>query len=190
MACSNCRRQKLKCRPQDGTPNAPCERCNLRSFTCEYVSVTEQQEELIFGGDMAPAETASEARRGHLTPPPPGYTLTPPHRRQPLPDLSLMTTPNLHASQVPCYHDSSPAGWAGSWPEPSPGALFPTHSRHYENPTPVQPLAGDHGPVHNPPSCASSPAQTPGVHHAAHHPAAFPTAQIFDLVSKPIPKAA
>ncbi|KAJ7448923.1 hypothetical protein FB451DRAFT_1411049 [Mycena latifolia] len=131
-------------------------------------------------------------------PPPPGFAVpTPSRQRQPLPDLSLLSTPGPHANsscpgvnQVPREHDSSHPGWAEGRPEPSPGALIATRSRHHKNPTTVQSSAGDHEPIHHSSSHTSSPVQTLGVYQTAHHLATFPTAQIFDLVSKPLPRAA
>ncbi|KAJ6586429.1 hypothetical protein DFH09DRAFT_256206 [Mycena vulgaris] len=39
MACSNCRRRKIKC-VNDDSARDPCERCSKRGFNCEYVAVS------------------------------------------------------------------------------------------------------------------------------------------------------
>ncbi|KAJ6575742.1 hypothetical protein DFH09DRAFT_1311792 [Mycena vulgaris] len=42
MACSNCRRRKIRCVTTERPPIHPCERCTRRCLTCEFVRVTDQ----------------------------------------------------------------------------------------------------------------------------------------------------
>ncbi|KAJ6514255.1 hypothetical protein C8R47DRAFT_569313 [Mycena vitilis] len=39
LACSNCRRRKIKCVPRNDSTQEPCERCSKRGLTCEFVAI-------------------------------------------------------------------------------------------------------------------------------------------------------
>ncbi|KAF7313699.1 C6 finger domain [Mycena chlorophos] len=41
IACTNCRRRKIKCVTTEEPPRHPCQRCTKRGLSCEYVSVIE-----------------------------------------------------------------------------------------------------------------------------------------------------
>ncbi|KAJ7699994.1 hypothetical protein B0H17DRAFT_1048134 [Mycena rosella] len=41
IACTNCRRRKIKCVTSEEPPRNPCARCTKRSLPCEYVAVDE-----------------------------------------------------------------------------------------------------------------------------------------------------
>ncbi|KAJ7095293.1 hypothetical protein B0H15DRAFT_104663 [Mycena belliarum] len=41
IACTNCRRRKIKCITTEEPPKNPCARCTKRSLPCEYVAVEE-----------------------------------------------------------------------------------------------------------------------------------------------------
>ncbi|KAJ7469044.1 hypothetical protein FB451DRAFT_1478837 [Mycena latifolia] len=73
MACSNCRRLKIKCKPPDETRRAPCERCARRGTACEYISVINQQEREQAGSraSAGPSVASSSSHSRHPTPPPP-----------------------------------------------------------------------------------------------------------------------
>ncbi|KAJ7448926.1 hypothetical protein FB451DRAFT_1187432 [Mycena latifolia] len=204
IACSNCRKHKMKCKPTDDNLIAPCERCARRGLTCEYVSVNDQRDELVSGADATPAETTSDSRRGHRAPAPLPYTGPPPANQlpryagQPLPPLGQPSTHFAHpnptspgATQGPnysAYYDSSLAGWAGSMPAPSAGPVSPMQSRHRANPPAAHAPAGTHRynlPSQYEPFDPTRPAQSPGAHNTANHPVDDSTAQIFDPDSMP-----
>ncbi|KAJ6579300.1 hypothetical protein B0H10DRAFT_915212 [Mycena sp. CBHHK59/15] len=42
MACTNCRRRKIRCLTSEQPPINPCARCTKKNFQCEYVAVTHQ----------------------------------------------------------------------------------------------------------------------------------------------------
>ncbi|KAK7030093.1 hypothetical protein R3P38DRAFT_3266900 [Favolaschia claudopus] len=44
LACTPCRRRKIKCKISKDRPRDPCERCRKRHLECEYMSVTEQED--------------------------------------------------------------------------------------------------------------------------------------------------
>ncbi|KAJ7073306.1 hypothetical protein B0H15DRAFT_1027513 [Mycena belliarum] len=46
IACSKCRKRKIKCEPSSSSsdaPDGPCTRCLSRGFRCEYIPVSEQE---------------------------------------------------------------------------------------------------------------------------------------------------
>ncbi|KAJ7458541.1 hypothetical protein FB451DRAFT_1182729 [Mycena latifolia] len=131
MACLNCRRHKIKCRPPDESATQACERCALRGLVCQYVSATAHKEELGFDSihETIAAATSSNARGSPSAPRLP-YTGPPPPNRlpryfgQPLPDLSLATNyaaqlnPALTGSNMePTDSHSSPSSLA-AWGAP------------------------------------------------------------------------
>ncbi|KAJ6537278.1 hypothetical protein DFH09DRAFT_1283651 [Mycena vulgaris] len=57
IACSNCRRRKIRCITNEESPEMPCERCARRGFTCEYRAVCE--------GDVpSPSQVSGRDRAG------------------------------------------------------------------------------------------------------------------------------
>ncbi|KAJ7768972.1 hypothetical protein B0H16DRAFT_1882110 [Mycena metata] len=48
IACTHCRKRKIRCLTAEETPEKPCGRCVKRGLQCEYITVTDQQ------GDSAP----------------------------------------------------------------------------------------------------------------------------------------
>ncbi|KAJ7493917.1 hypothetical protein FB451DRAFT_1164785 [Mycena latifolia] len=44
MACTNCRRRKVRCLTTEWFPTQPCERCRRKRLTCEYLRVAEQEQ--------------------------------------------------------------------------------------------------------------------------------------------------
>ncbi|KAJ7458186.1 hypothetical protein FB451DRAFT_1182929 [Mycena latifolia] len=203
MACSNCRRHKIKCRPTAGTSSRICERCKLRGLTCEYVPVAEQ-EELGPPATTIPAAPSSDTRRERRAPPPqpyPGplpYTGPPPFNQRPryagqpkLPDLSL---PSTHFAQPnpalpgpnqgpmdPRYSSSLLSGWAGNIPGPSSSSHNSPPYTQDNSPRINSPLGqnqGYHLPVRAP-SNRPPPAQTLGAPQTGNPPVNYPM-QYFD----------
>ncbi|KAJ7443823.1 hypothetical protein FB451DRAFT_1434926 [Mycena latifolia] len=199
MACSNCRKQKIKCKPRE-TLSVACERCAARGLECEYVSVSEQEEDYR-------SATSSKPRKGHREaplPPPLPYTGPPPLNQRPryaglpLPELSLPSThlanPNgslpgfNHGPLDSGYSGSSLAGWAGPMPAP------PSVNHHY-------PLTGHRGnlpfvsapginhaynlPVHRDSFNRTRPTQPPATPQTGHHPGNYSSVQYFDPTSAP-----
>ncbi|KAJ7026782.1 hypothetical protein C8F04DRAFT_1296110 [Mycena alexandri] len=43
IACTNCRKRKIRCLTPEEPPENPCERCVKRGLRCEYITVANQQ---------------------------------------------------------------------------------------------------------------------------------------------------
>ncbi|KAJ7020035.1 hypothetical protein C8F04DRAFT_1275541 [Mycena alexandri] len=68
IACTNCRKRKIRCLTAEETPEKPCGRCVKRGLKCEYITVTDQQ------GNSAPnkrgkAEPSSRCSSPSQAPP-------------------------------------------------------------------------------------------------------------------------
>ncbi|KAJ7469045.1 hypothetical protein FB451DRAFT_1478841 [Mycena latifolia] len=142
-ACFNCRKMKIKCRPPDETARTPCERCIRRGLVCEYISVTEREEEFASDEHAAPA-TSYGSRRGDRSAPPLPYTGPPPigqrprFAEQPLPDLSLPTAaapPPPGEIMYSQYSGSPHPGWTGTVPWPSPPSSAGATQSNYAYPS-------------------------------------------------------
>ncbi|KAJ7136953.1 hypothetical protein C8R44DRAFT_948704 [Mycena epipterygia] len=46
LACTNCRRRKIRCLTSEDPPKNPCERCVKKGLKCEYLPVADQGDEL------------------------------------------------------------------------------------------------------------------------------------------------
>ncbi|KAJ7289385.1 hypothetical protein C8J57DRAFT_1277549 [Mycena rebaudengoi] len=57
IACSNCRKRKVRCLPSDQPPHNTCQRCSRKYLTCQYTTVTED-----LGKSPAPDGSAPENR--------------------------------------------------------------------------------------------------------------------------------
>ncbi|KAJ7434469.1 hypothetical protein FB451DRAFT_1467591 [Mycena latifolia] len=215
VACSNCRQQKIKCRPRNGSVTEPCERCALRGLTCEYVPVGEQEEQMRFATDIPPVSTSSKSRGGRPGPPPLPYTAPPPpnlaprYAGRPMPDLGLTSTQFAQPdSSFPGasqgfmdsrYSSPSLAGWSGSMPGPSPGTFPSTQSHPPLNAGYFTTHDGSYpgNPSFAPPSVMNQGYNLPqhqdafNPHPATHHPGNYPQGmQFFDPASVPGPSSA
>ncbi|KAJ7858342.1 hypothetical protein B0H14DRAFT_2577755 [Mycena olivaceomarginata] len=45
IACTNCRKRKIRCLTLEDTPVNPCDRCSKKGLKCEYVTITNQRED-------------------------------------------------------------------------------------------------------------------------------------------------
>ncbi|KAF7318679.1 C6 finger domain [Mycena chlorophos] len=43
IACTNCRKRKIRCMTSEESPVNPCERCEEKGLRCEYVTITDQR---------------------------------------------------------------------------------------------------------------------------------------------------
>ncbi|KAJ7135202.1 hypothetical protein C8R43DRAFT_621544 [Mycena crocata] len=100
IACSNCRRRKIKCVPVDDAerPDAPCQRCSKRGFNCEYLAVSEQDNASSSSNSFGPAipPTRTEPSHNAITPIPVNTNTHPTRRREQRGDhISAMTHPSM-----------------------------------------------------------------------------------------------
>ncbi|KAJ6586483.1 hypothetical protein DFH09DRAFT_1359788 [Mycena vulgaris] len=74
IACSKCRKRKIKCTPSGDGPHDPCARCLRRGLQCKYVAVSERVDQAAPGPSTPRAGT-------HATLPPPSGPLHDPRGR-------------------------------------------------------------------------------------------------------------
>ncbi|KAJ6449394.1 hypothetical protein C8R47DRAFT_1230665 [Mycena vitilis] len=110
VACTNCRRRKMRCMTTEQPPTNPCARCTKKGLTCEYVAADQDEYSPDLptsslpqsatssghgGSDPTWTNQASNFSRGLGTAPPLPYTGPPPPFQRPrysgaqYPDLSL-----------------------------------------------------------------------------------------------------
>ncbi|KAK7050747.1 hypothetical protein R3P38DRAFT_2503291 [Favolaschia claudopus] len=98
IACTNCRKRKVRCLTPEDPPSSPCDRCIKKGLKCEYVTISNQRDEASTN-KSAPVE--SESSRSHSSSPPVGA-----HRRggsqstRPV-DPHWMGDANPHARRQP-----------------------------------------------------------------------------------------
>ncbi|KAF7325581.1 C6 finger domain [Mycena kentingensis (nom. inval.)] len=92
IACSNCRRRKIKCITASDADYRPCTRCASKGLVCEYLSV---------GGDDADAHSGG--------------------RRSLTPTSGDPSPTGDDASPSPCASPASPSGWPNMITPPSAG---------------------------------------------------------------------
>ncbi|KAJ7114944.1 hypothetical protein C8R44DRAFT_740282 [Mycena epipterygia] len=68
IACTNCRRRKIKCLTPDDPPKNPCQRCVKKGLKCEYLRVVDQDDELPT--PTSSTQTPQFATEGHRSAPP------------------------------------------------------------------------------------------------------------------------
>ncbi|KAJ6562716.1 hypothetical protein DFH09DRAFT_1478702 [Mycena vulgaris] len=152
LACSNCRKRKIRCITTEQPPNNPCARCTKRNIECEYVATTDPDKYSNYppAPDIRTASPAPIAMRwappltrarGTTAPPLP-YTGPPPSSRRSL-ALAGYSTPSLPGATLrfhPPYPAQSPsfppsASNHGS-PNSSSDSMSPSPSTEYWNPPP------------------------------------------------------
>ncbi|KAJ7115722.1 hypothetical protein C8R44DRAFT_739471 [Mycena epipterygia] len=83
LACTNCRRRKIRCLTSEDPSKNPCERCVKKGLKCEYLRVADQGDELPT--PTSKTQTPQLAPEGHRSAPPksaqhtsPSYSPGPP----------------------------------------------------------------------------------------------------------------
>ncbi|KAF7366180.1 C6 finger domain [Mycena venus] len=107
IACTNCRKRKIRCLTPEDPPLNPCDRCTKKGLKCEYITIANQRDETLSAG--------RGSRRGH--PPAHGYSHSvrprDPHwngspRMDPLaPPLPQRNVNQVHNLQLPDAMGSS-----------------------------------------------------------------------------------
>ncbi|KAJ7624558.1 hypothetical protein FB45DRAFT_1086356 [Roridomyces roridus] len=105
MACTHCRRRKIRCKTDD-TGLHPCERCVRKGYTCSYVAVGDE-------GTYAPPQQAAAAQsqtQSHLNsrPPVPPASTFYGHPNIPQLSMSAQSTFNNHPIAPHPYFLQSP----------------------------------------------------------------------------------
>ncbi|KAF8124278.1 hypothetical protein K438DRAFT_1977603 [Mycena galopus ATCC 62051] len=65
IACTNCRKRKIRCITTEDPPQTPCNRCAKKNLQCEYITIANQR-------DGASTNQEEESRRSESGPPPAG----------------------------------------------------------------------------------------------------------------------
>ncbi|KAJ7113643.1 hypothetical protein C8R44DRAFT_741226 [Mycena epipterygia] len=93
LACSNCRRRKIRCITTEQPPTKPCQRCTKKGLHCEYVAATDYEDnpssttqvpEMPLSNPPSLGTTSSANRsQGLMRAPSLPYTGPPPLNRRP-----------------------------------------------------------------------------------------------------------
>ncbi|KAJ7478265.1 hypothetical protein FB451DRAFT_1396049 [Mycena latifolia] len=59
LACTNCRRRKIRCITTEQPPKNPCARCVKKGLSCEYVAAPEAEE---YSGSTSRPQTPDTSR--------------------------------------------------------------------------------------------------------------------------------
>ncbi|KAJ7240441.1 hypothetical protein C8J57DRAFT_1478094 [Mycena rebaudengoi] len=139
IACSNCRKRKMKCITTEKYPRSPCERCTKEGTRCEYIAVTNDEETSsppsspTSGRSNSYAESASNvpkwvepmdpesyARRKGMRPPPnsPPTHQNPPAYGNTIPPSPHSWTSFRHQPILPPYSPSGGAAYSPNQPVP------------------------------------------------------------------------
>ncbi|KAJ7191924.1 hypothetical protein GGX14DRAFT_578516 [Mycena pura] len=87
IACSNCRRRKIKCITTSDADYRPCTRCSQKGLTCEYIAVPDDDSPTAESFQAAPAHSGRDASPGpeqwpqHIRPPSAGLSTFMPDAR-------------------------------------------------------------------------------------------------------------
>ncbi|KAJ6528261.1 hypothetical protein DFH09DRAFT_1413761 [Mycena vulgaris] len=141
MACSNCRKRKIRCKPTEQPPNNPCARCVKKNLTCEYVaapepayysrSATQTPERPVIDLPAAGQDPAPLAAPMRETPSvsPPTYSLggVPSFPYTGPPPLNLLS----RASHYPVMHTAPANPTFAAWNQ---GSNNPESNRPYVHP--------------------------------------------------------
>ncbi|KAJ7921363.1 hypothetical protein B0H13DRAFT_1866742 [Mycena leptocephala] len=68
IACTNCRRRKIRCLTAEDPPSNPCDRCIKKGLKCEYITITNQREDSSTNR-AAPREAEPLASESSYSPP-------------------------------------------------------------------------------------------------------------------------
>ncbi|KAJ7493909.1 hypothetical protein FB451DRAFT_1360565 [Mycena latifolia] len=177
MACTNCRRRKVRCLTTEWFPTQPCERCRRKRLTCEYLRVAEEEQHSnsaspssdIFLSDLpevggmpmasTPPIPAPNSSRELGSAPPLPYTGPPPLNR-PLRGVPYYD-PVLPAAHRPSMQ---PAYLNPYFTGRSAGAVDPRYSAsssHSRYPSPSLPASNQIHTEPPPASRSNRPAPTP-----------------------------
>ncbi|KAJ7485864.1 hypothetical protein FB451DRAFT_66409 [Mycena latifolia] len=127
IACSNCRRRKIKC-ISSGPAQEPCERCAKRDLSCEYVAVADSTQQNPPQGrsskhDTPPqmgahTPTAPSHFRDSYYHPSPYTNYVPPPAFQVEPQGFNYAHPSLYATKSPQRVQPSPIHDSNKYPQP------------------------------------------------------------------------
>ncbi|KAJ7191313.1 hypothetical protein GGX14DRAFT_600757 [Mycena pura] len=116
IACTNCRKRKIRCLTAEDSPVLPCERCSEKGLKCEYLNVNDERD--------YPSTSRPSEKRGQTVPS--GSNFSTPLRHTPADDTQYVQRPDnaLLLRNL---------GWNPSQNSPyrKPAALPPSSSPNY-----------------------------------------------------------
>ncbi|KAJ7698265.1 hypothetical protein B0H17DRAFT_1196855 [Mycena rosella] len=135
LACTNCRKRKIKCITTEQPPRNPCARCTKKNLACEYEGAAEPE---YHSGERP---QTPDADRGHSR----THSASAPRPTTPMYSAGRGAAPPLPYTGPPSLV-MTPTGW---------GYVAPS-SRRGPNPAPVNPGPGPHAhPQYYPPGGAA-----------------------------------
>ncbi|KAJ7768964.1 hypothetical protein B0H16DRAFT_1781234 [Mycena metata] len=69
IACTNCRKRKIRCLTSEETPENPCERCVNRGLRCKYITVTDQRGDSAANNKWKRESTSRRSASPNQSPP-------------------------------------------------------------------------------------------------------------------------
>jgi len=146
MACSNCRRRKIRCLTSEQPPTNPCTYCVRKRLTCEYVAVADPDGYSPTSPD-APVEDHAESE-GTSSPSPPAPTLWTP----PVTSAHFSRTPPILSPEPRLPRNFTPSLLRSNEPSPvNPSSPLPPRRRSMDSMDrapmcvlPVYPMCGQH----------------------------------------------
>ncbi|KAJ7203336.1 hypothetical protein GGX14DRAFT_652227 [Mycena pura] len=117
VACTNCRKKRVKCVTTEDPPRLPCKRCQMKNLDCKYVASIRHYQ--ITDPDISQSSPgtgmnlpAVSGGSGYLSPPYPGHMLPtnrPPYTGGAHPDLHLPRAGQPSGYMQPQYTGALPA---------------------------------------------------------------------------------
>ncbi|KAJ6532647.1 hypothetical protein B0H19DRAFT_1081678 [Mycena capillaripes] len=150
IACTNCRKRKIRCLTPEDPPLNPCDRCTEKGLKCEYITITNQKNQKA--GSRKNASEADAELSGTASTSSPPVRLPPVHTAHPSAPHDFHVHPAMYRSQ--------------SQPVDAYGPLFGAHDHHLPLPHPDPPAGYGGREYHRPYSSMIQPRV---------HPYVFPT---------------
>ncbi|KAJ6538593.1 hypothetical protein B0H10DRAFT_46382 [Mycena sp. CBHHK59/15] len=108
IACTNCRKRKIKCVTAEEPPRNPCARCSKRRLECVYVAV---DEDYTLSTGSTPEAPDSQLPTGGYPPPTPGYSMSPSLTWNPTHYPHPAAPPSNQYIPPSYYNQQQPAPW-------------------------------------------------------------------------------
>ncbi|KAJ6536908.1 hypothetical protein B0H19DRAFT_1079308 [Mycena capillaripes] len=130
IACTHCRKRKIRCLTAEDPPLHPCDRCTAKGRKCEYITITNQK-----AGSRKNSPPDDEPRNRASTSSPPVTSLQM-HVAPPSPKHDIHVHPMIYSSNSPPIDVYGPLFGAHDRPLPLPHTNPPATygSRDYHRP--------------------------------------------------------
>ncbi|KAJ7184971.1 hypothetical protein C8R46DRAFT_1300679 [Mycena filopes] len=163
LACRNCRQKKTRCITTEQPPTHPCQNCQAKGLTCEYIAVPDSVPSSPDPSDSDPQESQASSSSSHD------------HRRRSAaygPPLLLHPAPGSFPVNTPYTY--APSHAPAPVPYQPPPLLHPMHHARQH-----QPVASSSRRRHHPPPVAP--------HHHSYEVQAAHAQQYLAMRTRPPP---